>query len=154
MTSAFSWQNCISLCPAHSTFQGQICLLLQVFLDFLLLHSSPPIMKRTSLLGVSSKRSCRFSYNRSTSASLALLVGVQPWITVILNASPWRQTEIILSLLRLHPSTAFWNLCMTVMATQFLLRDSCLHSQKRPTTPLDFLFIQLCSQLPLYIFHY
>ena len=25
----------------HSTFQGQICLLLQVFLDFLLLHSSP-----------------------------------------------------------------------------------------------------------------
>ena len=39
MTSAFSWQNSISLC--HSTFQGQICLLLQVFLDFLLLHSSP-----------------------------------------------------------------------------------------------------------------
>ena len=25
----------------HSVFQGQICLLLQVFLDFLLLHSSP-----------------------------------------------------------------------------------------------------------------
>ena len=25
----------------HSIFQGQICLLLQVFLDFLLLHSSP-----------------------------------------------------------------------------------------------------------------
>ena len=25
----------------HSTFQGKICLLLQVFLDFLLLHSSP-----------------------------------------------------------------------------------------------------------------
>ena len=24
----------------HSAFQGQICLLLQVFLDFLLLHSS------------------------------------------------------------------------------------------------------------------
>ena len=25
----------------HSVFQGQICLLLHVFLDFLLLHSSP-----------------------------------------------------------------------------------------------------------------
>ena len=25
----------------HSVFQGQICLLLQVFLDFLLLHPSP-----------------------------------------------------------------------------------------------------------------
>ena len=40
--------------------QGQICLLLQVFLDFLLLHSSP-LMKRTSFLGVSSKRACRSS---------------------------------------------------------------------------------------------
>jgi len=25
----------------HSVLQGQICLLLQVFLDFLILHSSP-----------------------------------------------------------------------------------------------------------------
>ena len=30
----------------HSVFQGQICLLLQVFLDFLLLHSSPLWWKR------------------------------------------------------------------------------------------------------------
>ena len=35
----------------HSVFQGQICLLLQVFLDFLLLHSSPPKWKG-HLLGV------------------------------------------------------------------------------------------------------
>ena len=41
----------------HCIFQGQICLLLQVFLDFLLLHFQSPIMKRTSFLGVSSKRS-------------------------------------------------------------------------------------------------
>ena len=26
----------------HSVLEGQICLLVQVFLDFLLLHSSPP----------------------------------------------------------------------------------------------------------------
>jgi len=32
------------------------------------------------------------------------------WITVILNDLPWKQTEIILSLLRLYPSTAFWTL--------------------------------------------
>ena len=32
------------------------------------------------------------------------------WITVILNGLPWKQTEIILSFLRLHPSTAFWTL--------------------------------------------
>jgi len=34
-------------------------------------------------------------------------------------------TEIILSFLRLHPSTAFLTLLLNVMATPFLLRDSC-----------------------------
>ena len=33
---------------------------------------------------------------------------------------------IILSVLRLHPSTAFWTLLLTMMATPFLLRCSCL----------------------------
>ena len=46
-------------------------------------------------------------------------------ITMILNGLPWKRTEIILSFLRLHPSTAFWTLLLTVMATPFLLRDSC-----------------------------
>ena len=91
----------------HFVLQGQICLLLRVSLDFLLLHSSP-LMKWTSFLGVSSKRSCRSSQNHSTSASsVLLLVGAQTWITVILNGLPWKQTEIILSFLRLHP---FWTL--------------------------------------------
>ena len=40
----------------HFVLQGQICPLLQVSLDFLLLHSGP-MMKRTSFLGVSSRRS-------------------------------------------------------------------------------------------------
>ena len=34
-----------------------------------------PIMKRTSFLDVSSRRSCRSSYNLSTSASSAILFG-------------------------------------------------------------------------------
>ena len=46
----------------------------------------------------------------STSASSALLVGAQTWITVIMNGLPWKQTKIILSFLRLPPSTAFWTL--------------------------------------------
>ena len=33
MTSAFSWQNSVSLCPASFVFQGQICPLLQISLD-------------------------------------------------------------------------------------------------------------------------
>ena len=56
-------------------------------------------MKRTSFLGVSSKRSYRSSQKHSTSASSALPVGAQTWITVILNGLPWKQTEIILSLM-------------------------------------------------------
>ena len=44
------------------------------------------------------------------------------WITVILNGLPWKRTEIILSFLRLHPSTAFQTLLLTIMATPFLLR--------------------------------
>ena len=42
----------------------------------------------------------------------------------ILNGLPWKQTEIILSFLRLYPSTAFQTLLLTIMATPFLLRDS------------------------------
>ena len=36
--------------------------------------------------------------------------GQQTWITITLNGLPWKQTEIILSFLRLHPSTAFQTL--------------------------------------------
>ena len=67
-----------------------------------------PIMKRIYFQSVSSRRSSQSSQNRSTSASSALLFGAYTWITVILNGLPWRWTEIILSFLRLHPSTAFW----------------------------------------------
>ena len=44
---------------------------------------------------------------------------------MILNDLPWKQTEIILSFLKLHSSTAFWTLSLTMMAAPFLLRDSC-----------------------------
>ena len=63
---------------------------------------------------------------KSTSASSTLVVGAYTWITVILNGYPLKRTKIILSFLRLHPSTAFQTLMLTVMATSSLLRDSCL----------------------------
>ena len=55
--------------------------------------------------------------------------GAKTWITVTLNGLPWRQTEIILSFLRLHPSTVFWTLLLTMMGTPFLLRDSARSSR-------------------------
>ena len=44
---------------------------------------------------------------------------------LILNGLPWKQTEIILSFFRLHPSTAFWTLLLTIRATPFLISISC-----------------------------
>ena len=38
MTSAFSWQILLAFALLHFVLQGHICLLLQVSLDFLLLH--------------------------------------------------------------------------------------------------------------------
>ena len=46
-----------------------------------------------------------------------------------INGLLWKQTEIILSFLRLHPSTEFQILVLTMMATPFLLMDSC-HSSR------------------------
>ena len=46
------------------------------------------------------------------------------WISVILNGLSWKQTEIILSFLRLHPSTAFRTLvdcdCYSISSKGFL----------------------------------
>ena len=43
----------------HFGLEGQTCLLLQVSLDFVLLHFQSPIMKKISFSGVSSRRSYR-----------------------------------------------------------------------------------------------
>ena len=59
----------------HSILQGQISLLLQVFLDFLLLHSSPLWWKGHLFLVLVLEYVVDFQRNCSTSASLALVVG-------------------------------------------------------------------------------
>ena len=85
MTSEFSWQNSVSLChasfctprPNFPVTPGISWLPTFAFQSL--------IMKRTSFLGVTSRRSCRSSQNHSTSDSSALLAEAQSWITVILN---------------------------------------------------------------------
>ena len=66
LTRVFSWLNSVSLCPVLFVLQGQTCLLLQVFLDFLLLDSSFLWWKGHLFFGVSSIRSYRFSQKLST----------------------------------------------------------------------------------------
>ena len=84
-----------------------------------------PIMKRTSFLGVSSKRSYtffiepfNFSFFSVTGWGIDLDYRDIEWLALEMN-------RVILSFLRLHPSTAFWTLLLTMVATPFLLRDSC-----------------------------
>ena len=75
MTSAFSWQNAVSLCPvSFCTPRPNLSVTPGVsWLPTFAFQS--PIMKRTSFWGASSRIFCRSSQNRSTSASSALLVG-------------------------------------------------------------------------------
>ena len=88
MYKVVSWivgKGCL-LCPAcsldktplafallHFGLSGQTGLLLWICLPTFAFQS--PVMKMTSFFGVSSRRSCRFSWNQSTSASSASVVG-------------------------------------------------------------------------------
>ena len=107
----------------HSVLQGQICLLLHVSLDFLLLLSSPlwwkghlflPLVLE-SLVGLDRTVQLQFLQHYWLGHRL---------VTVKLNGLTWKRTEIILSFLRWRPGTAFWTLFLTMRATLFLLRNS------------------------------
>ena len=110
MTSAFSWQSSVSLCPASFCTPKPN---LPVKSRYLLTsYFCIPVSydEKDIFFDINSRRSYRSSQNRSISSSLALVVGAQTWITVMLNGLPWKQTEIILLVLKLHPNTAFQTL--------------------------------------------
>ena len=98
----------------HSVLQGQICLFLQVYLDFLLLHSSPLWWKGHLFLVlvpeglIDLHRTIQFQLLQRYWHRLGLL---WYWMGCLGNK------QIIL---------LFWDtLLLTMMATPFLLRDSC-----------------------------
>ena len=62
--------------PLCFVLQGQLCMLLQVSLDFLLFAFQSLVMKRTSFLGVSSRRSCRIIWYNSFANLLGKCAGV------------------------------------------------------------------------------
>ena len=139
MTSVFFWQNSVSLYYAQFCTPRSNChsrYLLTSYFCILV-----PCDEKHIFFGVSSRRSCRSSQNSSTSASSAIVVGAQTWVTEILNGLPWKRTEIILSFLRSHPSTAFWTLLLTVRATPFYLEKTSRHSSW-PKPPMCFCYTQ------------
>ena len=120
----FSCQNSISLCPASFRIPRPNLPVTSGVSWLPTFAFQSPIMKRTSLLGVSSKRSYRSSENHSASASSALLVGhslglLWYWMVCLGNEQRsfchfWDCIQILLR-----------TLLLTMMATPFLLRDSC-----------------------------
>ena len=119
-------KNLLPFALPHFVCQDQTCLLLQVSLDFLLCIPIPYDEKYIFFFFVlvievliSLHKQVNFSF-----------FGINVWginldycETVMLNDLPWKQTYIILSLLRLHLSTLFWTPLLTMRATSFLLRD-------------------------------
>ena len=83
MTSAFSWQNSISLCPASfCTPQPNLPVTLGIsWLPTFAFQS--PIMKRTSFLGVSSRRSCKLLF---TALDFTSITGhIHNWVLILLR---------------------------------------------------------------------
>ena len=74
MTSAFSWQNSVSLWPASFCIPRPNLPVTPGISWLPTFAFQSPIMKRTSFVGVDSRRSYRSSLNRSISASSVLLV--------------------------------------------------------------------------------
>ena len=127
MTSVFSWQNSISLCPASfCTLRSNLPITPGISWLLTFVFQSPMMKRRSHLyVCVSSRRSCRSSQSHSTSASS----GLSGWdIDLDYCDIKWFALEMNRDhsvILRLHPRTAFQTLLLTVRATPFLLGDSC-----------------------------
>ena len=104
----------------HSVLQGQICLLWQVFLDFLLLHSRPLIMKRTIFRGGCSWRSFiielfNFTFFRITGLGIDLDCCDITWLTFEKN----RDHSVVFEIASKY---AFQTLLLTMRAAPTILR--------------------------------
>ena len=123
-------QSCLTLCnPMNCSTPG--LLVQHQFLEFTQIHIhqvgdaiqpshtlsslSPPAPSPSSIRVFSNE--FNFSFFSVIGWGIGLDYSDIEWFAL--------ETEIILSFLRLHPHTAFWTLLLTMMATPFLLRDSC-----------------------------
>ena len=85
VTSAFSWQNSVSLWPASFCTPKPNLPVTPGIIWLPTFAFQSPVMKRTSFWGVSSRRSYKSSKNHSTSASSALVVGASVQFSSVLG---------------------------------------------------------------------
>jgi len=126
ITSVFSGQSSVSLLFCFILYSNAKLAYYYRYLLNSYFYIPIPHNEQDIFFSVISRRCCRSSKNQSTSASFFGISDCRKfWITVILNGLPGKWIEIILSFLRLHRSTAFLTLLLTMRTTPFLLRDSC-----------------------------
>ena len=125
MTSAFSWQNSISLCPASFHIPRPNLPVTPAISWLPTFAFLSPMMKKTSFFGVSS----RILVSLHRTVHHQLFFSISGWsIDVDYCDFEWFALEMNKDYsvtLRLHPSTAFWTLLLTMRVTPFLLRGSC-----------------------------
>ena len=113
-TGCLLWPVCsldktpLAFAALHFVLQEQTCLLLQVSPDFLLLHSNPLWWKGHLFLVLVLEELVDLPTEPVNFSFFSISGGAQTWITVMLNSLPSKQTEIILSFLRLQASIGFW----------------------------------------------
>ena len=112
----------------HLVLQGQTCLLSPIFLDFLLLHSSPLWWKGHLCVCVCVCVCVLVigGLHRTIQLQFLQLLRLGHRLGLLWYWMVWHGNELrsFCHFLRLHLSTGFQTLLLTMMATPFLLRDS------------------------------
>ena len=133
MTSMFSWQNSVSLCPAsflrHRRYSRY--LLTSTF------TSQSPMMKRTSFFGCQFQKVLQvfkelfnFSFFSITGWGIDLDYCDIEWFILEMN----RDHSVVFEI---APNTAFWTLLLTMRATLFLVKDYCPQQQIKWSSELN-----------------
>ena len=76
MASVFSWETLLAFALLHSVLQGQICLLLQVFLDFLLNRDHSVVFEIASKYCISDSFVDHDGYSISSEGFLPAVVDI------------------------------------------------------------------------------
>ena len=120
MTSVFSWQNTVSLCPASFCTPRANLPAAPGFSWLLPFAFQSSMMKKTSFLVLVLQGVVGLYRNSQLQFLWHYVLGINlDYCDAGLFA--WKWIEIILSVLRLHPSTAF-ELLLTMRPTPFLLK--------------------------------
>ena len=122
MTSAFSQENYVSLWPTVLYSKVKYSCYSKCFLTSYFCIPVPYNEKDISF-GCQFQKVLQVFIEPFDFSFFSVSGWAQTWITMMLNGWFWKQTEVILSFLKVHSSIIFQILLLTMKTTPFLLRD-------------------------------